>query len=100
MTKKTRLFIGLGSAVVLIGAYLLTVAFLGAETGQPCDKEWGCKGMEAVCIEGDAPFCSIPCEADEQCPPDWSCADVKVYNIDGKSGDVDETAAPMCLPPR
>lgn len=98
MTKKTRLFIGLGFGALLMVAYLLTAAFMGAQTGEPCDKEWGCKGFEAVCIEGDAPFCSIPCEADSECPEDWSCGDVLVYNIDGKSGGVDESSAPMCLP--
>ena len=98
MTKKTRLFIGLGFGAVLIVAYLFTAAFMGAEIGEPCDEEWGCQGLDAVCLEGEAPFCSMHCDSDDQCPDSWTCGDVRVLNIDGKTGDVEESSAPVCLP--
>ncbi|MEM6989139.1 MAG: hypothetical protein AAF721_01540 [Myxococcota bacterium] len=96
MSKK--LIIGVGAGATLIAACFVASATLGAEVGQPCDKEWGCKGLDGVCLEGDAPMCSQHCEEDSECPDGWSCADVKVLTFDGKSQTPDESAAPVCLP--
>lgn len=98
MTKGTRLMIGLGVGAALIGGYLVTTAFLGAEIGQACDKEWGCKGLDSVCLQGDASMCSRHCTSAEECPDGYVCDTVAVVTIDGKSGSVDESTAPVCLP--
>jgi hypothetical protein len=90
--------IGGGAAAVLIGGYLATVAFLGAEIGDPCDKEWGCKGFDAVCLEGDAPLCSRHCESAAECPTGWACESVQVLTFDGKSEQPEESSTPVCLP--
>jgi hypothetical protein len=94
-----RWILGLGFAVVAVAAYFVMTMVMGGEIGQPCDKEWGCKGLSAVCLEGEASFCSRHCEAAQECPDGWSCADVRVLKIDGKDGSIDESAAPVCLPP-
>lgn len=98
MNKSSRFFIGLGSALVLASAWFITSAVMGAEAGEPCDPEWGCKGLESVCLEGDAPLCSVHCESDDACPSGWTCNDVPVLNINGKSGEVTESSTPVCLP--
>lgn len=98
MTKGTRLFIGLGVGAALIGGYLALTAFMGAEIGHACDKEWGCKSLDAVCLEGDASMCSRHCESAAECPTGYVCESVAVMTIDGQSGDVDESSTPVCLP--
>lgn len=98
MERKTRLLIGIGAGALLIGGYFAMTALMGAEIGEPCDGEFGCKGLNAVCLEGESPFCSKHCESDAECPADWTCGDAKVITIDGQNGDVAESSAPVCLP--
>ncbi len=98
MSKGTRLLIGLGVGAALIGGYFALAAFMGAEIGQACDKEWGCKGLNAVCLEGDTSMCSRHCTSADECPDGYVCDSVAVMTIDGKSGDVDESSTPVCLP--
>lgn len=97
---KTTTKIGLAFGVLLIGGYFTTTVTLGAEIGQSCDKEWGCKGLNAQCIEGPAPFCSANCESPNECPSGWSCGDVAVLTFDGKSEKPEESSTKMCLPGR
>ena len=99
MSTKSRFLVGFGIAVLLVGAYLATAIFLGAPIGEPCDKEWGCKGANAVCLEGEAAFCSRHCESASECPSGWSCGDVSVLTFDGKSAEPEESSTPVCLPP-
>lgn len=98
MGSSTKLIIGFGFAAVMIGGYFAMSAFMGAEIGQPCDKEFGCKGLDGVCLEGGDTMCSRHCESADECPSGYSCDHVKVLNIDGKTGEVDESSAPVCLP--
>ena len=95
---STKTVIGIGAAVVLIGGYFAMTALMGAEIGQPCDKEFGCKGLNSVCLEGGDTMCSKHCETADDCPSGYTCDPVKVLTIDGKSGDVDESSSPVCLP--
>lgn len=97
---KTTTKIGLAFGVVLIGGYFGMASTMGAEIGQPCDKEWGCKGLAASCLEGEHPFCSRACESNADCPSDWACGDVAVLTFDGKSEKPDESSTKMCLPAR
>ena len=97
MSGKTRFLISLCLAVLIGAAYFASSMFMGAELGQPCDKEWGCKGLDGVCLEGDAPFCSRSCN-DNDCPDGHTCSGVQKLTIDGKTGAVDEGVAKMCLP--
>ncbi|HWB80584.1 MAG TPA: hypothetical protein VG755_36720 [Nannocystaceae bacterium] len=95
---KTGTKIGLVLGGVMIIGYFASAATLGAEIGQSCDKEWGCKGLSASCLEGPQPFCSRACEADGDCPSGWSCGDVAVLTFDGKSEKPEESSTKMCLP--
>lgn len=98
MERKTRVFIGLGAAAVLVAGYFAMTAFMGAEIGEPCDEEFGCKGLNGVCLEGEESFCSQHCQSDAECPEGWTCDDAKVITINGQSGDVAESSSPVCLP--
>lgn len=95
---KTGTKIGLAFGGVMIVGYFISAATLGAEIGEPCDKEWGCKGLSASCLEGQSAFCSRSCTATSECPSGWSCGDVAVLTFDGKSEKPEESSTKMCLP--
>lgn len=99
MGKRTKLFIGIGSAVVLIGAYFVMVMIMGADLGQPCDEEWGCKGLDAICLQGDdANMCSTNCASGADCPDGFECGSITVWTLDGKSANPDVSADKACIP--
>jgi hypothetical protein len=93
------MMIGLVATVVLVGGYFMTALLLGAEIGQPCDKEWGCKGLDAYCLEGDdASICSQSCSGASDCPDGYACAPITVWTLDGQSPNPEVSADQACIP--
>lgn len=99
MGKSTRLLIGVGASVIFIGGYFVMATVMGAQLGEPCDKEWGCKGLDAYCLEGDdSNMCSHSCESSSDCPEGYECAPITVWTLDGKSPTPGESTDQACLP--
>ena len=72
---------------------------MGADLGQPCDKEWGCKGLDAICLEGDEDnMCSKNCATSDECPEGFECGPIAVWTLDGKNANPDVSADQACLP--
>lgn len=94
-----RLLIGLGGGALLIGGYFVMAMTMGAEIGQPCDKEWGCKGLDAMCLEGDGDsMCSKACKTGSDCPDGYACGSITTWTFDGKSANPEVGEDLACVP--
>jgi len=72
-----------------------TAEMPGAAACAPCGADAECGGEDDRCVRmgtsGDA-FCLVACEADADCPEDWTCSASAVDSVDGASSR-------QCVPP-
>jgi len=101
MGRGMKMAVGLGSVVVLIGAWLVVASVTGAEMGEPCngDGDGDCKGLEAACVTNadHEKYCTTGCTSDGECPSGWSCGSVDVTNIDGHGNMTSGGSDQLCV---
>ena len=101
MKTWLKVVLGLGFAVLAIGAWVGVKSFTGSELGGPCNGDGDCKGMEAVCLIGptNQKYCTVPCTDNASCPAQWTCGDVTVTNIDGSGNQTSGGTTRLCSMP-
>lgn len=98
MTGKLKMIVGLVATVVLIGVWLVTATFTGAEMGQPCNGDGDCRGLSAACVAGsdNQKYCTQTCKDASGCPAGWVCSSVSVTNIDGSGNMTEGGSTTLC----